>query len=48
MTPLTEEQIKQLWKQAEDDLHTAWVNGENIIFKTMFTRTIERYFGIGA
>lgn len=47
MTPLTEEQIKQLWKQAEDDLYAAWKNGENIIFKTMFTRIVERHFGIG-
>lgn len=48
MTPLTEEQIKQLYKQAENELHTAWLNGESIIFKTMFARVIERHFGIGA
>lgn len=48
MTPLTKEQIEQLWKQAEEDIITAWKNGENIIFRTIFVRTIERHFGIGA
>jgi len=45
-TPLTEEQIKELYDKAGDDLFQKWKNNEGGIFKVEFARAIERAHGI--
>ena len=44
---LTDEQIKELYDKAGDDLFQKWKNNEGGIFKVEFARAIERAHGIG-
>jgi hypothetical protein len=45
-TPLTEEQIKELYIKAGDELFHKWKSGESTIFQVEFARAIERAHGI--
>lgn len=46
-TPLTEEQIKELYIKAGDELFHNWKNSDSGIFQVEFARAIERAHGIG-
>ena len=46
MTPLTDEQIKQMHEQTSNELVEKWRNHEGGIFKVEFARAIERAHGI--
>ena len=39
---ITQERIKELWKQANQEIVELWREGENIIFKEHFVRLIEK------
>lgn len=47
MTPLTDEQILDLYDITYQELVERWRNNEGGIFKIEFVRALERIYGIG-
>ena len=39
---ITQERIKEIWQQANEEIVELWREGENIIFKEHFVRLIEK------